>query len=60
LDRSHTSSVKNVDVKTEDKKVTFILSGDEMNRELEVWGAESKKALFEEVFGVKVEFEAPK
>jgi len=59
LDRSHTSSVKNIDLKTEDKKVTFILSGDEMNRELEVWGAESKKLLFEEVFGVKVEFEAP-
>jgi hypothetical protein len=26
------------------------------NMELEVWGATSKKQLFEEVFGVEVEF----
>lgn len=56
LDRSHTSSIKNIEYNIEANKVTFILHGDEANMELEVWGATSKKQLFEEVFGVEVEF----
>lgn len=56
LDRSHSSSIKNIEYSIETNKVTFILYGDEANMELEVWGATSKKQLFEEVFDVEVEF----
>ncbi len=56
LDRSHTSSIKNIECEIDDKEVTFILQGDEANMELEVWGATSRKQLFEEVFGIEVEF----
>jgi exopolyphosphatase/guanosine-5'-triphosphate,3'-diphosphate pyrophosphatase len=56
LDRSHTSSIKDIEYSIEGNKITFTLHGDEANMELEVWGATSKKQLFEEVFGVEVEF----
>lgn len=57
LDRSHTSSVKNITCRIEGKTVNFILqtNGSE-NNELEIWGAETKKALFEETFGAEVKF----
>lgn len=58
LDRSHTSSITDlfIDIKPGEGKVIFTLSGSAENIELEIWGAESKKTLFEEVFGVSVEF----
>lgn len=57
LDRSHTSSINAIKCNVDDKTVQFILSSaDETNIELEIWGAESKKDLFEETFGVKAEF----
>jgi exopolyphosphatase/guanosine-5'-triphosphate,3'-diphosphate pyrophosphatase len=58
LDRSHTSSIKDieVDIKSESGKVVFTLNGSAENIELEIWGAESKKKLFEETFGVSAEF----
>jgi exopolyphosphatase / guanosine-5'-triphosphate,3'-diphosphate pyrophosphatase len=57
LDRSHTSSINSIEFVKNDKTAEFIIrSGNETNIELEIWGAESKKALFEETFGVKVEF----
>jgi len=59
LDRSHTSSIKKIECNTDGNKVTFILHGDETNMELEIWGATSKKKLFEEVFEVDVEFVTP-
>jgi len=59
LDRSHTASVKNIETEFDNNTVTFILSGgDGKNLELDVWGAESKKSLFEETFECKVKFEA--
>ncbi len=58
LDRSHTSSIKDITAELSDKKITFTISGEgESDLALEVWGAESKKQLFEEVFGVKAGFE---
>jgi exopolyphosphatase/guanosine-5'-triphosphate,3'-diphosphate pyrophosphatase len=58
LDRSHTSSITNIESRVENKSVTLIIEGkDGSNLELEIWGAESKKHLFEEVFDVKLEFE---
>ncbi len=56
LDRSHTSSIKSIELKQDGKNITFILHGDSSNIELEIWGAESKKKLFEDVFGVTAEF----
>ncbi|MBZ0201505.1 MAG: Ppx/GppA family phosphatase [Ignavibacteria bacterium] len=56
LDRSHTSSIKEIECTIVDKRIVFTLHGDEANIELEKWGAESKKQLFEEVFGVEVVF----
>ena len=56
LDRTHQSVVKDIECKISEGEVTMCLSG-ESNLELEIWGAESKKGLFEEAFGVKVKFE---
>jgi len=58
LDRSHTSSIKELKISLEENKIIFEPSGNPENIELEIWGAESKKKLFEEVFGVEVEFKA--
>jgi exopolyphosphatase / guanosine-5'-triphosphate,3'-diphosphate pyrophosphatase len=57
LDRSHTSSINNIKCSIDDKYAEFsISSSNDANIELEIWGAESKKALFEETFGVNVKF----
>lgn len=57
LDRSHTSSIKDFNIVTDDKTMIFTLNGsNDENTELEIWGAESKKDLFEETFGVNVKF----
>jgi len=59
LDRSHTSSISNIDISIEGSKVTFTITGNAEHIELEIWGANSKKKLFEEVFGVDVEVKSP-
>jgi exopolyphosphatase/guanosine-5'-triphosphate,3'-diphosphate pyrophosphatase len=56
LDRSHTSSISDINLEMEDGRAIFTLSGSNTNIELEIWGAESKKKLFEEVFEVTAEF----
>ncbi|MCC6865219.1 MAG: Ppx/GppA family phosphatase [Ignavibacteria bacterium] len=54
LDRSHTSSIKDISILIEENKIEFNISGNDENIELEIWGANSKKKLFEEVFGKDV------
>ena len=56
LDRTHLSEVKDIECKITDSEVIMRLSGGS-NLELEIWGAESKQALFEEAFGIKLRFE---
>jgi exopolyphosphatase/guanosine-5'-triphosphate,3'-diphosphate pyrophosphatase len=57
LDRSHTSSIKDIKCKIENKSVLFqIETSSSENTELEIWGAESKKHLFEETFETEVKF----
>ncbi len=57
LDRSHAHSVRDVKVKQEGGTVKILLKkASGKNIEMEIWGAEQKKELFEEVFGVKVQF----
>jgi exopolyphosphatase / guanosine-5'-triphosphate,3'-diphosphate pyrophosphatase len=59
LDRTHSSSVSGIKIEIAGKDVIMKLekkAADE-TLELEIWGAESKKLLFEETFGVKVKFE---
>lgn len=60
LDRTHASAVKNVNCSNHNGELTIALeksSSNSSNLELEIWGAESKKALFEETYGIKVRFE---
>ena len=59
LDRSHKSSISEIGFSQEGNKAVFTLHGDAENMELEIWGANTKKQLFEEVFGVEVEFKTP-
>jgi exopolyphosphatase/guanosine-5'-triphosphate,3'-diphosphate pyrophosphatase len=57
LDRSHTSVVCDIEASITDDKVIFIISTkDNVYPELELWGAENKKSLFEEVYNIKAEF----
>lgn len=54
LDRSHSSAIADIKVIIKNLEIEFILTPDKSkNIELEIWGAETKKNLFEEVFGVK-------
>lgn len=59
LDRTHSSSVKDIKVTIKEQDVIVKLekknSADTL--ELEIWGADSKKSLFEETYGVNVKFE---
>jgi exopolyphosphatase/guanosine-5'-triphosphate,3'-diphosphate pyrophosphatase len=61
LDRTHASAVKDLKCVTNNSELTLVLEktnqNDDNQLELEIWGAESKKALFEETYGVKVKFE---
>jgi exopolyphosphatase/guanosine-5'-triphosphate,3'-diphosphate pyrophosphatase len=59
LDRTHSSIVSEIRVGISSEEVTFSLEKkhEDATLELEIWAAESKKALFEETFGVKVKFE---
>jgi exopolyphosphatase/guanosine-5'-triphosphate,3'-diphosphate pyrophosphatase len=60
LDRTHASAVNNVNCINVNGELNIVLEKSpygNTNLELEIWGAENKKALFEETFGVKVKFE---
>jgi len=58
LDRSHASAVANIDCKIKGGKVVCRLeTGSKPLTGLEIWGAERKKQLFEEVFEKKIVFE---
>lgn len=59
LDRMHSSAIKLVDCRVRAGTVTFVLrhgSGDRVD--ISLWGAETKKFLFEDVFELKVNFES--
>ncbi len=58
LDRSHTSSITEIKIVQEENRIIFNITGNAENIELEIWGANSKKKLFEEVFGVEVIFKS--
>jgi len=59
LDRSHSYAVKDINCEVIDGDVIIKLTGENNNSdfELDIWGAEIKKSLFEETFGLKVKFE---
>ena len=60
LDRTHSSAIKDVKCISNNGELNIILEKSSTNNtslELEIWGAESKKALFEETYGVSVKFE---
>lgn len=55
LDRSHLSIVQDLSCNLNKEELTIYLEGrGDSNLELEIWGAEQKKVLFEETFGVKM------
>jgi exopolyphosphatase/guanosine-5'-triphosphate,3'-diphosphate pyrophosphatase len=58
LDRSHSFAVKDVECSVEGNELTVKLTGENNNSDLEldIWGAETKKSLFEETFGVNIKF----
>lgn len=64
LERTHTSAVKDVYVRLDGSTVSFILNKNKQDNhsqlELEIWGAEQKKNLFEDTFKVNVTFENSK
>ena len=58
LDRAHAATVKKIHARAQDK--TIIVSVEqEPHSAIDIMGAERKKALFEEVFGLEVVIEAP-
>ena len=57
LDRSHSTLVRNLECKIKRKRVQCELKTKRnASLDLELWGAERKKQLFEEVFDTKMEF----
>lgn len=57
LDRTHSSVVKDVTCKVLTKSAFFFLHREKrVPVDLEIWGAERKKDLFEEAFGLRVKF----
>ena len=57
LDRSHKAVVKGMDISLEKDTMTLTLkTGANINPDLELWGADRKKKLFEEMTGYKVCF----
>ncbi len=55
LDRGHNSIIKDVQIRKSDKEFHFILfTENNLVPQLEIWGANMRKELFEEVFGKKV------
>lgn len=57
LDRTHAGAVHDIAIRRTGKRVQFrIRSGRGKNVEMDLWGAERKKELFEEMFNVQVQF----
>jgi exopolyphosphatase / guanosine-5'-triphosphate,3'-diphosphate pyrophosphatase len=57
LDRSHNSAVRDLSVRRKVGRLVFRLKPRRhASAGLEIWGAERKKQLFEETFGLKVSF----
>jgi len=57
LDRTHSGMVRDVRARKTGKKILFhIRTGKGKNVEMDLWGAERKKGLFEDVFNVEVKF----
>jgi len=55
LDRGHNSVIKDIEIEKSDKAYQFIAKTENnINPELEIWGANLRKELFEEVAGKKV------
>ncbi|MCX6165835.1 MAG: HD domain-containing protein, partial [Ignavibacteriae bacterium] len=55
FDRGHNAVIKDIEIMKEEKSFLFIVKTDfNVNPELEIWGANMRKDLFEEVFGKKV------
>jgi exopolyphosphatase/guanosine-5'-triphosphate,3'-diphosphate pyrophosphatase len=55
LDRGHNTIVEDIEITRTNNTLNFtILTKDNINPELEIWGANMRKELFEEVFGKKV------
>jgi exopolyphosphatase/guanosine-5'-triphosphate,3'-diphosphate pyrophosphatase len=61
LDRTHNQSVKEIRCEVSGAEVTFFVEG-KSGSDLEIWSAERKAKMFEEIFRVEVRFEpaAPK
>ncbi len=58
LDRTHNGKIADIRVKSLGKKLRFLISTKRKNDlEIEFWGAERKKYLFEDIFHVSVVFE---
>jgi exopolyphosphatase/guanosine-5'-triphosphate,3'-diphosphate pyrophosphatase len=60
LDRTHSSAVRDIQCSAADGELIIQLTksgtGNSNLPELEIWGAETKKALFEETYGIRVKF----
>jgi exopolyphosphatase / guanosine-5'-triphosphate,3'-diphosphate pyrophosphatase len=55
FDRGHNAVIKDIEIIKEEKTFQFIVKTDiNINPELEIWGANMRKDLFEEVYGKKV------
>jgi exopolyphosphatase/guanosine-5'-triphosphate,3'-diphosphate pyrophosphatase len=58
LDRTHSGKIVGITIKSIGKKLRFLISTkNKKNLEIEFWGAERKKDLFEGIFHVSVTFE---
>ncbi len=59
LDRNHAASVRSIDIRRSGDRMLFRVTPKAARPlDLEIWGAERKKQLFEEVFGVRVSIAA--
>lgn len=56
LDRSHKSTIEEINCYINAKKIIFKIKSNSENIDLEIWGAQSKKQLFEEVFSLETDF----
>lgn len=57
LDRTHNSAIEDIDCIMNGKEITMMLRPkNNETLELEIWGAETKKGLFEQIYDVKVNF----
>ncbi|MFA5834334.1 MAG: Ppx/GppA phosphatase family protein [Bacteroidota bacterium] len=61
LDRTHSGKITDVKVRASGKRLRFQIASKRKNElEIEFWGADRKKELFEELFRVTVTFEQPR